>query len=252
MALGIALAVHLACAVGATAVFWMPIAARKGGPLHVTAGRLYVRLIYLTAATGAPLAVWLFARAAEPGARRTAAFLAYLITILVMPVFHGVRVARAARAGTRVASPLHTALSLAAIAAGVVLFVFAVAWREWPYALLSPVGPLMGARALRYSSRWICPGSETAYGNRGKSTGKNFGWREEHIVAMLVSGIAVHTALLVFGLGRTLHLQLSGAASYVPWLLPALVGLPLLVWQVRKERARHATTAPPVRTSPQP
>lgn len=235
MALGIALAVHLACAVGATAVFWIPIAVGKGGPLHISAGRLYVRLIYLTAATGAPLAVWLFARAAEPNARRTAAFLAYLITILVMPVFHGVRVARAARAGTPVASPWHTMLSLAAIAAGALLFVLAVAWGEWPYVVLSLVGPIMGARALRYSKA----ATSTA-------------WREEHIVAMLVSGIAVHTALLVFGLGRTLHLQLSGAAAYVPWLLPAVVGLPLLVWEVRKERARHARTAPPVRTSPQP
>ena len=232
MAFRIALAAHLACAFGATAVFWIPIAASKGGPLHVRAGRLYVRLIYLTALTGAPLAVSLFVRAAEPGARHTAAFLAYLITILVMPVLHGVRVARAARNGAPVRSIAHTALCLIAIAAGIALFAAAIVWRVWPYALLSPIGPVMGVRALRYSTRLNIPG-----------------WREEHIVAMVMSGIAVHTALLVFGLGRTLHVTLTGVSAYIPWVLPTLIGLPLLWWRVRQERAIPPSIQPPLRTT---
>ncbi|HUF22683.1 MAG TPA: hypothetical protein VMN81_01045 [Vicinamibacterales bacterium] len=223
MALRLALAAHLACAFGAAVLFWVPIAAAKGGPLHLKAGRLYVRLIYLTALTGAPLAAWLFARAAEPAAGRTACFLTYLIAILVMPVYHGVRVARAARTGLPVTSPVHTILSLAAIAAGVALCALAIGWREWPYVLLSPVGPVMGVRAL-------------VYARRGGP------WREEHIVAMLMSGIAVYTALLVFGLGRTLGVQLTGAGVYGPWLLPAVVGLPLVLWCIRRERAMSATT----------
>lgn len=222
MALRLALAAHLACAFGAAVVFWVPIAASKGGPLHLKAGRLYVRLIYLTALTGAPLAVWLFARAAEPAAGRTACFLTYLLTILVMPVYHGVRVARAARTGMPVASPVHTILSLAAIAGGLALCALAIGWREWPYVLLSPVGPVMGVRAL-------------VYARRGGA------WREEHIVAMLMSGIAVYTAVLVFGVGRTLGVQLTGAGIYVPWLLPVVVGLPLLSWRIRRERAMSAT-----------
>ena len=243
MAFRIALAMHLACAFGATATFWIPVAASKGGPLHLGAGRLYVRLIYLTAITGAPLAVWLFARAAEPGARRTAIFLGYLITILVMPVFHGVRVVRAARDGRAVASPAHTALCVSAIAAGIALCGLAIAWGQWPYVLLSPVGPVMGVRALVYANR-------ANRANREKSSGMNIGWREEHIVAMLISGIAVHTALLVFGIGRTLGMHLSGLAAYIPWLLPTVIGLPLLLWRVRTERARLSTTPSPARTTP--
>lgn len=230
MAFRLALAVHLACAFGATALFWIPLVAGKGGPLHIRAGRYYARLIYLTAITGAPLAALLFARASEPAARHTAAFLVYLIAILVMPVFHGVRVLRAAREGTPVASALHTATCLLAIAAGLALALLATRWREWPYLLLSPVGPVMGVRALLYS--------------RQHSSGKRFATpREEHIVAMLVSGIAVHTALLVFGSTRTLGMTLTGASLYVPWLLPAAIGLPVLLWRVKRERsaaeARH-------------
>lgn len=224
MGFRLVLAAHLACAFGATAVFWIPLAAEKGGPLHIRAGRLYARLIYLTALTGAPLAALLFARAPEPGARHTAVFLLYLIAILVMPVFHGVRVVRAARTGTAVASAAHTVLSLAAIVAGLTLAVCAVRWHEWPYLLLSPVGPVMGVRALVYARR--NPARQHSAGS----------WREEHIVAMLTSGIGVHTAMLVFGSARTLGLKLTGAGAYLPWLLPTIVGLPLMLWRVKRER----------------
>jgi hypothetical protein len=224
VAFRLALAAHLACAFGATALFWIPLFAAKGGPLHIGAGRYYARLIYLTALTGAPLAALLFARAAEPGARHTAAFLLYLIVILVMPVFHGVRVLRAAREGTSVSSALHTAAAIIAVVAGIALAIFAIQWREWPYLLLSPVGPVMGVRALMYARR-----------------GKEFpGAREEHLVSMMVSGIAVHTAMLVFGLTRTLGVRLTGAGVYVPWLLPAVLGVLVLLWMVKRERASAA------------
>ena len=53
---------------------------------------------------------------------------------------------------------------------------------------------------------------------------------------MLISGIAVHTAMLVFGSSRTLGMKPTGLSGYVPWLLPALVGLPLLLCRVKRER----------------
>lgn len=234
------LGVHLACAFGATALFWIPVMAGKGGLLHVRAGRLYARLIYATAITGAPLAVLLLVSASDPATTRTAAFLAYLVTILVQPVFHGVRVVRA-RAGGAVGSPLHTALSLAAIVAGLAIGAAAIVWREWPFLLVSPIGPVMGVRALLYASRLSFPG----WINRENSTGKRSPrWREEHIVSMAMSGIAVHTAMLVFGTTRTLHMTFTGAAAYVPWLLPTVLGLPLLLWTIRRDRR---ALAPPSR-----
>lgn len=229
MVFRIALAAHLVCAWGAAAVFWIPIVAAKGGPLHRRAGRLYVRLIYLTALTGAPLAVILAIGATEPGARRTAAFLAYLIVILVMPVFHGARAARAIRSPDPRGAFVDRALAVAAIAAGVALFALAVAWQAWQYAIVSPIGPALGWRALRKNG--VRP-------------------REEHMIAMVASGIAVHTALLVFGIGRTLGVQLTGASLYLPWMLPAAIGLPLLIWRVRRERESLSTSRSTARTTP--
>lgn len=219
------LGVHLACAFGATAVFWIPLFADKGGPLHLGAGRLYVRLIYLTAITGAPLAL-LMLLSADASARHTAAFLGYLLTILVMPVHHGVRVVRGRRPGVRIGSPLHTVLALSAIGAGLALGAAAIAWREWPFLLMSPIGPILGVRALLYAKA------------------PHFSWREEHIVSMVMSGIAVHTAMLVFGTTRTLHMTFTGAAAYLPWLLPAMIGLPLLLLRIRQERRARTATSP--------
>ena len=236
MTFRLVLGAHLACAFGAAALFWIPLAAAKGGPLHVRAGRLYARLIYLTAITGVPLTVMMILSAGDQATMRTAAFLAYLLTILVMPVYHGVRVVRARGGDAPVRSALHTALALSAIAGGLLLGVAAVWWREWPFVLMSPIGPVLGVRALRFaanSSRLSFPGAA----NRENSTGKSLpGWREEHIVFMVMSGIAVHTAMLVFGTTRTLQMTFTGAAVYLPWLLPTLIGFPLLVLRVRRER----------------
>lgn len=228
MTFRLVLGAHLACAFGAAALFWVPLSTAKGGPLHVRAGRLYARLIYLTAITGVPLTIMMLvsasgqAQAGQQATFRTAAFLAYLLSILVMPVYHGVRVVRARGGGTRVGSPLHTALALSAIIGGVMLGAAAVAWREWPFLLMSPIGPVLGVRALRYAR---------SAGSAGAA-----GWREEHIVFMVMSGIAVHTAMLVFGTTRTLQMTFTGAAVYLPWLLPTLIGFPLLVLRVRRER----------------
>lgn len=227
MTFRLVLGAHLACAFGAAALFWIPLSAAKGGPLHVRAGRLYARLIYLTALTGVPLTVMMLVSAsgqadeASRATMRTAAFLGYLLTILVMPVYHGVRVVRARAGGVSVRSALHTALALSAIAGGLLLGVAAVLWREWPFVLMSPIGPVLGVRALRYAAN---------------SSPSSPGWREEHIIFMVMSGIAVHTAMLVFGTTRTLQMTFTGAAVYLPWLLPTLIGFPLLALRIRRER----------------
>jgi hypothetical protein len=48
--------------------------------------------------------------------------------------------------------------------------------------------------------------------------------RREHLTSLVTGGITLHTALLVFGMTRSLELQLTGALSLLPWTVPALVG----------------------------
>ena len=51
------LRVHLTCALGATAIYWVAALSFKGGPRHRAAGRWFARLIYAAALTGAVMAI---------------------------------------------------------------------------------------------------------------------------------------------------------------------------------------------------
>ena len=51
---------------------------------------------------------------------------------------------------------------------------------------------------------------------------------------MVMSGIAVHTAMLVFGTTRTLQMTFTGAAVYLPWLLPTLILFALWGWLAQR------------------
>lgn len=47
-----------------------------------------------------------------------------------------------------------------------------------------------------------------------------------HIECMIGCGIAFHTAALITIANNVLKLQLPGALSLLPWLVPTLVGIP--------------------------
>ena len=50
-------------------------------------------------------------------------------------------------------------------------------------------------------------------------------WFYAHMKSMLGAGIAFHTAFLVFGSRAVLDLSVLGAFNWVPWVLPALIGV---------------------------
>jgi hypothetical protein len=63
----------------------------------------------------------------------------------------------------------------------------------------------------------------------------------EHMTAMLGAGVAFHTAFAVFGLGRLFGLAPQGAWWFLPWIVPAAVGVPTVIaWNVASRR-RYAT-----------
>ena len=63
-------------------------------------------------------------------------------------------------------------------------------------------------------------------------------WFYEHIGAILGAGIAFHTAFAVFGASRLFEFRLPGAWQVVPWILPALVGIPAIVLTTRHYRRK--------------
>jgi uncharacterized membrane protein len=126
-------------------------------------------------------------------------------------------------------TPFHTTLGIAAIAAAAIMIVLALVAREPVFAALSPIGFLTGRGNLRFARQ--------PYSSR-------MAWWYEHMGSMLGGGIAFHTAFLVIGAGRLLGAQLSGFAAVVPWILPALIGIPATAIWVGYYRRRFNEDGP--------
>jgi hypothetical protein len=223
------LGAHLTCAAGATCAFWSAAVARKGSPTHRAVGRWFARLVYVTAATGGTLAIlhlafpsWypasenLLMAAAE---RQTMWLVLYVLVIIVAPVQHGVAVVAAAGTPHRVRSRAHVSLAIAAMVGSLALLPAALLWERWLFLIVAPIGLIVGLRNLAYASRGSALRAE---------------WEREHLTSQLTAGITLHTALLVFGTSRTLGMDLTGPAALWPWTVPALVGLPTILWLRRR------------------
>jgi hypothetical protein len=139
----------------------------------------------------------------------------YVLVIIVAPVQHGLAAIAAGPEPFRMRSWQHALLSLLAIAGSLLILPAAVSWQQWTYLIVSPIGFVVGLRDLTYAGR-------------RQATPRD--WQREHLTSLLTAGITLHTVFLVFGLSRTLHLTLDGWSALAPWTLPALIGLPVVVW----------------------
>jgi hypothetical protein len=225
------LRVHLACDAGATVAFWFAAGSRKGGRVHRGAGRWFMRFVYGAAFFGLVLAViglWSpqlvrpLAADLPPAdradvltaARQSMWLVLYILVILVGPVHHGLSVIRAGRSPSVVRSAAHTVIAVLAVGGSVAMFAASVRWEEWTYLVIAPIGLVIGVRHLAYRMRPSATAVE---------------WRREHLTSLLTAGIVLHTALFVFGSSRTLGLSFEGPLEFVPWVLPTLVGLPVIL-----------------------
>jgi len=223
----VALAIHIAAGIIGLLAFWTPAIARKGGTVHVKAGRLFYKATCMVALTGivmalgfliAPLTVRAVPSVPPERAARIAAeirlfapFLLYLVLITFTPVYHGVRVLATRRAPEQLRTRFHTLLNVVTIVAAGTMIALALWARRPVFAALSPIGFLIGFGNLGFARQpYPTP----------------MAWWYEHMGSMIGGGIAFHTAFLVIGAGRLLGLQFSGWVAVVPWIVPSLVGIP--------------------------
>ena len=226
------LSVHLACALAATGAFWLAAFSGKGSPFHRASGVWFQRLIYAAAVTGGVLAlVGIIAPAWShpigPGEtperwadalrthRQTMWVVLYLLLVIVTPTQHGLAVVAAGPVPARIRSRLHAALNLLCLVGTMLLLAASVVWQRGTVLVLAPMGFAIGVRNMSYASR---------------STATSIEWEREHLTSLLTAGVTMHTALLVFGVTRTLGLTPSVSSELVLWVLPAMVGAPVIVW----------------------
>lgn len=218
---------HIALGFVGLVAFWFPIFTRKGSRFHKSAGRVFVWCAYAVTVSAAYSSVYYLSRFAAEG--RSPAddpnvgflvFLAYLALVTFAGVRHGVVVARTKKDRAAADTGFHRALAWASIVGSVVVVGFAVGfWGPVSPVLLalSPIGIVGGRGMLRYvSSR---PMIDRA-------------WFYEHMGAMIGSGIAFHTAFAVFGSRNLFDVHLVGIWGFLPWILPAAIGVPAtLLWE---------------------
>jgi len=222
------------------AVFWAPVFTKKGGPLHIRAGKIFVVCAYVVGISAVVSSGWAvldprsFARlSATLSAERIAeissnvrfffAFLGVLGLVLLSAVEGGIPVLQTRKTPHKLDSLRLRAVYLALGSASTALLgagVWQVAQgggnRYWVWAGI-------GALALG--------DVRGAWKHMKNPLPTPMAWWYRHMECMLGAGIAFHTAFAVFGAGRLFGLQLEGGLAIVPWILPSLVGVPAIaIW----------------------
>jgi hypothetical protein len=182
-----------------------------------------------------PLAVRRIARPLSPAElsdflqaqRLSATFLAYLAGLTLAAGWQGIWAVETKREPKAMRTPFSLALNVLVFLAGLTVLVLGMKHRSGPLIALSPIGPFIAAGNLRYLLR----GPQS-----------RMHWWYEHLGSMIGTGIAGYTAFLVFGGARLLPSIARSQLYTILWVLPALIGVPVIFLTVAYyQRKFHET-----------
>jgi len=147
------------------------------------------------------------------GQRLSATFLAYLASLTLAAGWQGIWAVETKREPKTMRTPFSLALNLIVLLAGVTVLILGIKYHSGPLIALSPIGPFIVAGNLRYLLR----GPQS-----------RMHWWYEHLSSMFATGIAGYTAFLVFGGSRLLPSVARSQLFTILWILPALIGVPVI------------------------
>lgn len=212
------LTLHGLCGLVALATFWIAAFAKKGSPLHVRSGKVYLASMLGIMVTALPMAAII----GSTGRVGVATFLTYLVVITSTSMWLGRRAVRRKRDQPGFRDRAYLAAAVLNLIAAAVVFAVGV---QLSMALLmgfSMIGLVTGTQMLirraRHldSPRW---------------------WLREHFGAMLGCGVATHVAFLAIGLDRTIRaigIDPPGWYHLIAWFMPLMISLFVGVWLNRK------------------
>ena len=231
-------ALHISTGFVGLAAFWIPALARKGGRLHVVAGRVFAGCAYVVALTALGSTAWALLHPASWAGEPVSlgqipadqimfvAILGFLGLLLLDGVEQGVRAMRTRHQPDRFVGWRRRFLCHAMGAAGLALMVFGLyhVVRSGGGLFWIPVA-LGGASVAGYFD------DRRSLANPRPTP---MAWWYTHMGGMIGSGIAFHTAFLVFG-GQRLWggALMLGGWSFLPWILPSVLGFPALYFWTR-------------------
>jgi uncharacterized membrane protein len=231
---------HIVAGSLALALFWLPMLAKKGSPLHRQSGRYYAYLLYGVSMSGLVSSVMVIAaplyfkakllkEGVDPSLfaeniRASWHFLGLLSLLSWVAIRQAVLVLKTGLDRQLLKQPLHV-VAVAALAPWGAYVLWLGIDRSQPlliiFSLLAIASAVTGLRVIF----------------RAEVTKMML--LREHIGNMLGSGIAIYTAFAAFG-GRSV-LELSDTGQLVSWLLPSVIGVSFTVWYNRRYQDQPKT-----------
>lgn len=241
-------------------LFWVPVVARKGSRLHIASGKAFVWVAYFVSATAAISCLWaLSSPIAFSGITRQltademqqlsmrirflftilATLMCWLVATLQLGIY-AIRTKENPNSTRRRVMAFQSAaivcsVSLIAFGASQLMSVGAAGY--WAHVVLGIISFSDVIGQYRYL-------------RSDPSVGK--AWWLKHMECMLGAGVAFYTAFFVFGFSRMMPLQLEGVWRLVPWVLPSLVGTPLITIWVGRYKRRFAAAGDASKTAMPP
>ncbi|WP_251360074.1 hypothetical protein [Kangiella sp. TOML190] len=210
-------------------LFWIPIFSKKGGKIHRQMGKYWTwlgRLVVLSALAGLFLYIpEIIEKNMSPNSYAPLLFLAYLSVVTYIIISYGVAVLASKKDPLIMNTLYWNSMAYISLVASICIIAFAFIIKPDSMVVLlalSPVGLLTGFGILKYI--------------KGKHS-SNKAWLYEHLGSMLGAGIAFHTAFAVFGVTRIFDIGLEGFIAVIPWILPAVIGIPAqIIWTRHYQR----------------
>lgn len=219
---------HIVAGFVGLVAFWVPIFAKKGAANHKRFGKVFVNAGWVVVASAAIASLINIAVALGHDLTPTQfhniigvrVFLLYLALVVGTQLYYGVLVFAEKKDQTKHATRFNYGLSYALTGASVVVIAYALIWKPGAWIVLlalSPIGFLVSSGMRSYMGARI----------RSKRQ-----WWYEHMGTFLTCGIAFHTAFAVFGAARLFSVAFEGPFAIIPWIAPALIGVPgAMIWE---------------------
>lgn len=202
---------HIAGGFIALLLFWIPVFARKGSPVHKRIGRYFALLMYMIGISGllmSSMDLWipeiLHADRNPANTRNTAIFLFSLSLLVLTTTRHGWLTVNYRDNRLPLRQPLQLFLVGSLMLCGLVLLGLGLTRGNPIFIAFGALQTGLSAGTLRYTFKQQTRPRE---------------WWTEHLGGLIASGIGAYTAFFVFG-----------AVSFMEPLFNQLPWLPVLVW----------------------
>lgn len=209
---------HAAFGTLALVAFWSAALARKGSPLHVRAGKVYLLAMVALLVLALPMSLVILAR----GATVIGSFLLYLLSITSTAVWQSWRAIRDKRDWARYTGPVYRGLMWLNLASGLGIAgvgLFVATQMQLIIVSFASIGVIGFVRMRRFAAR---PPTEARW------------WMRQHVYAMLGNGVATHIAFLSIGLPRLLPGLAGPSYQNLAWLAPLVVAVLAGIYLTRK------------------